>query len=104
LAGVCRIGDRKVAGQFAAQQNDPPLAAPARQPQAGFLALPALAGIRPVGLLHGAFQRPLDVRRHAQAEQVSQIALLRPRHHPLDAPRLVAAQQRRAPRRPQMVK
>src|SRR3954453_20399784 len=51
LCAVGRIGDRYIAGQFTAQQNDPPLAAPARQPQAGFLALPALASTQSAGCM-----------------------------------------------------
>src|SRR3954454_22316046 len=48
LRRVCVVGDPQVAGQFATQQNDPAVAAPAAQPQAGLLALPALPGIRPI--------------------------------------------------------
>jgi predicted class III extradiol MEMO1 family dioxygenase len=55
-------------------------------------------------LLHRSFERSFHVQRHAQAEQISQVVLLGPRHHPLDAPRLVAAQQRRPPGRAEMVK
>jgi hypothetical protein len=42
------IDDRQRTFQLAAQQNDPPLPAPTFQPQTGLVALPAVAGIRPV--------------------------------------------------------
>ena len=103
LRRVRAIGEGQVAAQFATQQNDPPLTTPSNQPKCGFLALPALAGIRPIRLLHRSFERSFHICRHAQAEQIGQIVLLRPRHDPLDAPRLVAPQQGRPARRTKMV-
>src|SRR5437868_14685921 len=58
LTGVAVIDDRQRTFQLAPQQNDPPLPAPTFQPQTGLVALPALAGIRPVRLGH----RPLQCR------------------------------------------
>jgi hypothetical protein len=51
LSGVAVIDDRQRTFQLAPQQNDPPLPAQTFQPQTGLLALPALAGLRPVKLV-----------------------------------------------------
>jgi len=61
----------------------------------GLVALPALAGIRPVRPRHRPLQRPTDILCRPQAEQISQAALLGLCHHRLDAPGKVTTQQPR---------
>src|SRR5690349_4435214 len=95
LSRVAVIDDRQRTFQLAPQQNDPPLPAPTFQPQTGLLAVPALAGIRPVRLGHRPLQCPADILRRPQAEQISQIALLGLCHYRLDTPGEVTAQQPR---------
>ncbi len=91
LGRVASVADCDAVRQFAAQQNNTAMPAPTKQAQTGLLALPTLTGIHPVAVAHGPDQVAFHIRRHAQAEQIRQIVLLRARHDTLDAPGFVAA-------------
>jgi hypothetical protein len=65
LGGVASVADRDAVRQFAAQQDNTAMPAPAMQAQTGFLALPSLTSIRPVAVTHGTDQIAFHIRCHA---------------------------------------